>query len=1270
MDTSQIIVLVSASTTDRVTYRNWLQDAFPTYTFLEVDCGKAALEICQQGMPTVILLDDRLPDLDGLNFLAQLKQQTVWQPTPVVVLGEDEVAVAVQTMKRGAQDYLVKPKLTSAILCRAVEEVTGNPELALTQPPPHKAQSILLEQSTQVALKQEDFFASAILAVVEALVVVLDCEGRIVCFNRVCEQVSGYSSTEVMGQLFWDLLLLPEEIEAIKGVFYSLCSGQFPNQHQNHWITKDGTRRLIAWSNTVWVNRAGTVEYVIGTGIDVTDRQRTEAERQQAEALLQRSEATNRALIQAIPDLLIRMTCDGECLGMTSCRTIKGAYPVDAVQDSATFAAQFPDLYQQKRRYLQRALETRELQIYEQEIQLGGSTQFEEVRIVPSGADEVLVIVRDISERKRAEIALQTSEARFHAFMNNSPTAAWITDASGHMLYVSQTYCQMFNLRTENLIGKTVFELFPAEIAQQFLDNICWVAETGQVKEIVENAPKWDGTIGQFLVYKFPLPEPAGQKLVGGVAIEITEQLQAEQALRQLNQKLEDRVEQRTAALKTSEAVLQAVFNQAGVGINLASPDGRYLRVNQTYCNILGYTPEELLQKDFNQITCPEDQEIGFQQRRRLFAGEIDGFSLEKRYIRKDGSLVWVNVAVTAVYKTPGEVDYAICIVEDIDCRKQAEAQLRLSEARYRAIVEDQTELIARFAPDTTILFVNEAFCRYLGVKREEIIGTSYAPQVFEADREQVAQQVQTMSFENPTVTIENRLVINGEVRWTQWINRMLFDDQGNFIEYQSVGRDVTDRKRAEEKLRQQLEQEVLVATITQRIRESLNLSTILNTTVAEIQHLLQASRVLVYRLLADGSGQTVAESRKPDWQSMFDLSFPIEVFPPESYQRYVQGRIYVLPDRDQEPVIPCMFQFMQTFDIQAKLVAPIIHQEVLWGLLIVHECGAPRQWQAWEVCLLQQLANQLAIATKQSELYQQLQAELREREQTQELLEQANNCLRISNLELARATRHKDEFLANMSHELRTPLNAILGMSEALLENICGPLTEQQQKAITTIEKSGIHLLELINDILDLAKIEAGKMEFHITSVAISPLCDSSLSFVKPMADKKGIQLRSQIAPDIGLIEADERRLQQVLINLLSNAVKFTPTGGSVNLEVWIEQNAKPQRIEDPEVRGHQATETTLTNLSLSPLPTLHLAVSDTGIGIAEEHFDQIFQPFRQIDSSLSRQYPGTGLGLALVWRIVTMHQGTISIESKIGEGSRFTIRLPNYQGMPRAED
>ncbi len=263
---------------------------------------------------------------------------------------------------------------------------------------------------------------------------------------------------------------------------------------------------------------------------------------------------------------------------------------------------------------------------------------------------------------------------------------------------------------------------------------------------------------------------------------------------------------------------------------------------------------------------------------------------------------------------------------------------------------------------------------------------------------------------------------------------------------------------------------------------------------------------------------------------------------------------------------------------------------------------------------------------------------------------------------ELAQANQLKDQFIANMNHELRTPLNAILGMSEGLQEEVFGKLNSQQKRAINTIESSGKHLLELINDILDLSKIEAGKLELQLASVSCSSLCDSSLIFVKQLSLQKNIEISVEVAPNLPEIIVDERRFRQILINLLNNAVKFTHNGGKIRLVV--EQVEENKEQEEEEENGKQGE--IITNYQLASSQWIRFSVTDNGIGIAEANFDKLFQPFMQIDSSLNRQYNGTGLGLSLVHQLVELHRGKITVTSEIDHGSSFQVDIP-YRGEPK---
>ena len=300
-------------------------------------------------------------------------------------------------------------------------------------------------------------------------------------------------------------------------------------------------------------------------------------------------------------------------------------------------------------------------------------------------------------------------------------------------------------------------------------------------------------------------------------------------------------------------------------------------------------------------------------------------------------------------------------------------------------------------------------------------------------------------------------------------------------------------------------------------------------------------------------------------------------------------------------------------FDMEYRMLARDGH--VVWfhdqTVLIRDEKGQPLYWQGLKIDITKRKQAEEEILKLNVEL------ERRVEERTREL---------------ERALRTKDEFLASMSHELRTPLNAILGLSESLTEQTAGSLNDKQRRYITTIHESGGHLLSLINDILDLARIESGQIVLNINEVDLKQVCQASLRLINELALKKKQEVTLELDEEIGSIWADERRIKQILVNLLSNAVKFTPENGKIGLVI------QGDRLEK----------------------RIIFTVWDNGIGIDDSDLVRLFQPFVQLDSSLAREATGTGLGLSLVAQMVRLHGGSVSVESQPGKGSRFMVTLP----------
>lgn len=377
------------------------------------------------------------------------------------------------------------------------------------------------------------------------------------------------------------------------------------------------------------------------------------------------------------------------------------------------------------------------------------------------------------------------------------------------------------------------------------------------------------------------------------------------------------------------------------------------------------------------------------------------------------------------------------------------------------------------------------------------------------------------------------------------------------------------------------------------------------------------------------------------EWQaantmlSMLNLTFPLaewsDLLDPQAdfYTKHVlHAPVYAALE-------PTPSRLLHNHDYQAKSVVsvPIFIRDQLFGGICLNTI-AQRQFTDGEIHLLQQIGDQAAIALYNAQSYERLeqlvQVRTQELEREKQLSEAANSA--------------KSEFLANMSHELRTPLTGILGFSSLLLKQIFGPLNAKQQQYLENIAVCGDHLLSLINDLLDLSKIEAGRDELMLQTIEVKELCITCLSFIREQANNKGLQIVLAIAPDVATLTADSRRLKQILVNLLSNAVKFTEEG-TVTLAV-------------EQVKA--ASQTDQSTADRAPAAFVQFHITDTGIGIAQQDLPILFQPFQQLDSGLDKKYQGTGLGLALARKLAQLHGGDLTVTSHIGHGSRFSLSLP----------
>lgn len=600
-------------------------------------------------------------------------------------------------------------------------------------------------------------------------------------------------------------------------------------------------------------------------------------------------------------------------------------------------------------------------------------------------------------------------------------------------------------------------------------------------------------------------------------------------------------------------------------------------------------------------------------------------YALEFRIVCSDGSIKWLGSKGQVYRDSKGTPLRMIGIAMDITARQLAQEQLQSQETLLRSMTSASP--LAFYVVDNRtdeILYFNHRFCEIWGIEhlkaaltRGELKNNDIIPECIKvlADVPAFVESCKPLQNEASNSIVEDEIAFTCD-RTIRRFSTQIRDRQNRYFGRLYLFEDITERKQAEFAIKQAQKRSQLFAEITLKIRQSLHLDEILRTAVTELLNLLKADRALIFRLSPDGNGKIVTEAVVSDYSSVVKQNITEECFGQEYLKKYRQGRIYKIDDVEKSGVEPCLVEFMQRFDVKAKLVMPILLKEELWGLTIVHQCSHPRTWTDFEIELLRQLADQIGIALAQAQL---LAEETRQRQ------------------ELARSNAELQQFAYIASHDLQEPLRKIQAFSNRLKEKCSTSLDTQGRDYIERMHNAAERMQALINDLLILSQITTKAQPFVL--VNLNQVTHEVISDLELRIHQTGGCVQ---VGELPTIEADPLQIHQLLQNLIGNALKFHREGEAPIVKV----NGQILEREQHFVAG-------LANTAIC-----QITIEDNGIGFEEKYLDRIFDVFQRLHGR--NEYEGTGMGLAICRKIVERHGGSLTAQSTPMQGAKFIVTLP----------
>lgn len=698
------------------------------------------------------------------------------------------------------------------------------------------------------------------------------------------------------------------------------------------------------------------------------------------------------------------------------------------------------------------------------------------------------------------------------------------------------------------------------------------------------------------------------------------------------------KIEQQKIETARERQLRDTLIDSVNEGICGLDLNGCCTFINQSGAKMLGFTPDDLRGKLMQILIHVYDNNgklyTDAQWPIALALKRGEELHVEDAiFSRKDRSQFPAEYALSPL-KKDGKASGAVIAFSDISHRKEAEEALRLAEEKYRLIHQNAVHGIFQSTPDGIFISINPAMARIFGydsvdsmLKGIDDIGTEIYvdPERRKLFEEAMVEKGVVTEFESQ---VKRR---DGTIIWISESGRSVLDKRGALLYYEGTVEDITERRETQEALHRQNDYLAALHDTTLALMNRLDISDLLETIVSRAAQLLGTTHGYIC-LPEEGKDGVVIKVGAGYFSERIG-----NVIPPgigAAGRVWTSGRTHVVNDYSRWP------NRMQEFDedsIQAVVATPLKSGEHTLGVIGMAFEELGRKFGQDEVQLVSRFAQLASIAIDNARLFTAARQELIERRRAEAALNEAKEAAEVAN-------QAKSLFLANMSHELRTPLNAVIGYSEMLQEEAVDLELESFINDLSKINNAGRHLLSLINDILDLSKIEAGKMDLHIEDVDITALFSEVESTMQPLIAKNDNRLVIACDKMIGTMRADPVKLRQSLLNLLSNASKFTERG-TITLSV---EREKPV---DRTWEGDW----------------IIIKVIDTGIGMTAEQLSRLFEAFNQAESATSRKFGGTGLGLALTRRFCRLMGGDVNVDSETGVGSTFTIKLPADVAAPK---